>query len=368
MNHEEYMKLAIQEALKGMGYTNPNPMVGAVIVKDGQIIGKGYHEKYGQLHAERNAIASCTQSPEDATIYVTLEPCCHYGKTPPCTEAIIENKISTVVIGSLDPNPLVAGKGIKQLEAHGIKVIPHVLKEECDAINEVFFHYIQTKTPYVVMKYAMTADGKIAAYTGESKWITGEKARDHVQHSRHRYAGIMVGVGTVLADDPMLNCRLPDGCNPIRIICDTHLRTPLASKVAATADQIRTCIATACEDKSKIAAYEEKGCNIIQIAKKDGHIDLTELMNKLGAQGIDSILLEGGAALNYSALQSGIVNKVQAYIAPKLFGGETAKTPVGGQGVAFPKDAFLLEKEHITLLDSDILIEWEVKKDVHRNH
>lgn len=368
MNHEEYMRLAIKEAMKGMGYTNPNPMVGAVIVKDGRIIGKGYHEKYGQLHAERNALASCLESPKGAALYVTLEPCCHYGKTPPCTEAIIENKISTVIIGSTDPNPLVAGKGIRQLEACGIQVIPNVLKSECDAINEVFFHYIRTKTPYVVMKYAMTADGKIAAYTGESKWITGEKAREHVQHSRHRYAGIMAGVGTVIADDPMLNCRIPDGRNPLRIICDTHLRTPLTSKIVSTAKEIPACIATSCEDEERLAAYKEKGCEILRIPMQSEHIDLTALMKSLGEKGIDSILLEGGSALNYSALQSGIVNKVQAYIAPKLFGGETAKTPIGGQGVAFPKDAFFLEKGHITLLDSDILIEWEVKKDVHRNY
>lgn len=362
MNHEDYMRLAIEEAVKGAGYTNPNPMVGAVIVKEGRIIGKGYHEKYGELHAERNAIASCKESMEGATIYVTLEPCCHYGKTPPCTEAIIEQKFSTVVIGSSDPNPLVKGKGIKQLKEHGIQVISGILKEECDAINEVFFHYIQTKTPYVVMKYAMTADGKIAAYTGESKWITGEKAREHVQKSRHRYAGIMVGTGTVLADDPLLNCRIPNGQNPIRIICDTRLRTPLTSQIVSTASKITTYIATACEDQTKTAPYLEKGCNILFLPKKGDHIDLQLLMKKLGEEKIDSILLEGGAGLNYSALQAGIVNKVQTYIAPKLFGGETAKTPVGGLGIAHPDDAFFLENMHITQLNPDILIEWEVKK------
>ena len=362
MTHEDYMKLAIDEALKGMGYTNPNPMVGAIIVKDGKIIGKGYHEKYGQLHAERNAIASCQESMEGATIYVTLEPCCHYGKTPPCTEAIIENKFSTVVIGSKDPNPLVAGKGIKQLKEHGIQVISGVLEQECDAINEVFFHFIQTKTPYVVMKYAMTADGKIAAYTGESKWITGEKAREHVQKSRHRYAGIMAGIGTVLADDPMLNCRIPDGQNPARIICDTSLRTPLTSQLASTALDIPVYIATACTDRDKINSYLEKGCKILSIPKKGNHIDLQVLMKKLGEEKIDSILLEGGAELNYSALQAGIVKKVQTYIAPKLFGGKTAKTPVGGQGVAHPDHAYFLEQKNIHLLEPDILIEWEVKK------
>ena len=200
-----YMKRAIELALEGEGYVNPNPMVGAVIVKDGRIIGEGYHRRYGELHAERNAIASLTESAEGATIYVTLEPCCHYGKTPPCTEAIIENKLSRVVIGSKDPNPLVAGKGVKRLREAGIEVIEDFLRDECDELNPVFFHYITTGLPYVVLKYAMTMDGKIATRTGASKWITGEEARGEVQRLRHKYSAIMAGIGTVLADDPLLH-------------------------------------------------------------------------------------------------------------------------------------------------------------------
>lgn len=226
MRDRDYMRMALEEAVKGEGWTNPNPMVGAVIVKDGRVIGKGFHERYGRLHAERNAIADCRESMEGATIYVTLEPCCHHGKQPPCTEAIIRERFARVVIGSDDPNPLVAGKGVRILREHGIQVDTGVEKEACDALNPVFFHYIRTGRPYVAMKYAMTADGKIATYTGASKWITGEAARQEVQKARHRYAGIMVGVNTVLADDPMLNCRLPGGHSPVRIICDTHLRTP----------------------------------------------------------------------------------------------------------------------------------------------
>lgn len=196
----EYMQLALALARKGCGWVAPNPMVGAVIVKDGEIIGQGWHEKCGQPHAERNALASCTKSPRGATMYVTLEPCCHTGRQPPCTDAILEAGIRRVVVGSGDPNPLVAGKGIQILRAHGIEVTENVLREECQRLNEVFFHYIRTKRPFVVMKYAMTLDGKIAAYTGASKWITGEKARNHVQEQRHRYSAIMAGVGTVLAD------------------------------------------------------------------------------------------------------------------------------------------------------------------------
>ena len=226
MQEQEYMRRAIELAKKGMGWTNPNPLVGAVIVKDGRIIGEGYHRRCGELHAERNAIASLTESAEGATIYVTLEPCCHYGKTPPCTEAIIEQKIARVVIGSRDPNPFVAGKGAQLLREHGIVVEEDFLREECDAINPVFFHYIVTQKPYVVMKYAMTLDGKIATHTGASKWITGEEARHHVHELRGHYAAIMAGIGTVLADDPMLNCRREGAHQPLRVIVDSNSFTP----------------------------------------------------------------------------------------------------------------------------------------------
>jgi len=369
MDHEKYMKIAIEEAEKGSGWTNPNPMVGAVIVKDGQIISKGYHKRYGDLHAERNAINGCSENLEGATLYVTLEPCCHYGKTPPCTDIIIENKIGMVVVGSNDPNPLVAGKGIEILREQGIKVISEVLKAECDSINKIFFHYIITKTPYVVMKYAMTADGKIATYTGVSKWITGEKAREHVHQSRHLYAAIMIGVQTVIADNPMLNCRRKNSSNknkeivsnnPIRIICDTNLRTPLNSHCIKTANHIETIIATSCDDAKLQNLYIESGCKIICVEKQGDHINLEQLMQRLGELKIDSILLEGGADLNFSALQAGIVNKVQAYIAPKIFGGKVSKTPVGGAGVEIPDDAVLLKNQKITIIDNDILIEWEV--------
>ena len=221
MTDQEYMLRAIQLAKKGEGWTNPNPMVGAVIVKDGKIIGEGYHKKYGELHAERNAIASLTESAEGAVIYVTLEPCCHHGKTPPCTEAIIEQKIRKVVIGSRDPNPKVAGKGVQMLREAGVTVVEDFMREECDQLNPVFFHYITTKTPYVVMKYAMTLDGKIATKTGASKWITGESARKEVQHMRHQYMGIMAGIGTVLADAPP-QYRVPHGLKPPALLPGSH--------------------------------------------------------------------------------------------------------------------------------------------------
>lgn len=360
LTDQDYMQLALELAQKGLGWTAPNPMVGAVIVKDGVIIGSGYHQRYGQLHAERNALAACSQSTQGATMYVTLEPCCHYGKTPPCTEAIIENGISRVVIGSLDPNPLVAGKGAALLRQHGIAVTEGVLQQQCDKLNIIFLHYIKYKTPYVVMKYAMTMDGKIATYSGKSKWITGEAARQQVQEDRHRYHAIMVGVGTVLADDPLLTCRLPDSKNPVRIICDTHLRTPLQSQIIQTAQQVPTILATSCSEQEKLDPYQQAGCLLLTVPEENGRINLRQLMQQLGARNIDSILLEGGSTLNWSALSSGIVHKVQVYLAPKLFGGASAFSPIAGNGVACPDHAYRLTTPAITQLGTDLLLESEV--------
>ncbi len=368
MNDHQYMEMALCLAEKGAGWVSPNPMVGAVIVKEGRIIGQGYHERYGQPHAERNALASCTEDPRGADMYVTLEPCCHHGKQPPCVDAVLEAGIRRVVVGSADPNPLVSGKGIQILQSHGVLVEENVLREDCDRLNQVFFHYIQTKRPYVTMKYAMTMDGKIAAYTGASRWVTGETARMHVQGQRHRNRGIMVGIGTVRADDPLLTCRMEGGRDPIRIVCDSRLSTPLTSQLVQTAGHTPTIIATCCADPAAHAPYLDAGCQILVTGEKDGHVDLPALMEELGKEQIDSILLEGGGTLNWSALESGIVQKVQAYIAPKLFGGQSAKTPVEGTGFPSPADSVLLKNSQITPLGEDLLIESEVDSYVHRDH
>ena len=372
MLEEKYMRRAIELAKKGSGHVNPNPLVGAVIVRDGEIIGEGYHECYGQLHAERNAIANAKKrgnSLEGSTIYVTLEPCCHYGKTPPCTEAIIEEKIARVVVGSDDPNPLVSGKGFQMLREKGIEVIPYFLKEECDAMNHVFFHYIRTGTPYVAMKYAMTMDGKIACYTGDSKWVTGEESRAHVQTLRNHYKGIMAGIGTVLADDPMLNCRIEGGRDPIRIIADSHLRIPMDSQLVRTAGQqplIVACLPDA--DEEKAAQLQEKGVEVLRIPgvttaditeEQKEVISLPVLMKELGARKIDGILLEGGGQLNESALQAGIVDRIYCYIAPKIFGGAQAKTPVEGQGLTRAADAWQFKRIGMQEFGQDILLEYE---------
>lgn len=363
MTDERFMEIALALAKKGMGRVNPNPMVGAVIAKEGKLIGQGFHERYGGPHAERNALRNCKENPEGAVLYVTLEPCCHYGKTPPCTEAIIKSGIKKVVTACSDPNPEVAGKGIDTLRTAGIEVVTGILREECERLNEVFFHCIQKNTPFVVMKYAMTMDGKIAAACGDSKWITGEEARENVHLDRGRYSSIMVGVRTVIKDNPLLTCRMSGGRNPIRIVCDTNLYTPLEAAVvelAGKAGQGKTIIATSCKDKEKQEKFKQRGCEIIVLPKENGHIDLKLLMKELWARGINSVFLEGGGTLNFSALQEGIVNKIQTYIAPKILGGEKAKTPVEGMGVERMADCIRLKNQRITRFGEDFLIESEV--------
>ena len=338
MQQERYMRRAMELAELGRGWTKTNPVVGAVLVKEDRIIGEGYHKKFGGLHAEREALADCRSRGEDpagADLYVTLEPCCHYGKTPPCTQAVIEAGISHVFVGAEDINPLVAGAGIRQLREQGILVTEGVLQEECEYQNRVFFHYIQTKLPYVRMKYAMTLDGKIASASGKSQWITGEAA--------------------------MLNCRLPQTKDPVRIVCDTTLRIPLKSRIVQTAEEQNTIIATCCQDEAKIREYQKYGCRIIVTEHADGKVDLKELMRQLGADGIESVLLEGGAMLNWSALEAGIVNEVYAYVAPKLFGGADAKSPVAGIGVDYPDDAYCLVSQRVQQVGEDILIAGELK-------
>ncbi len=363
MTDEQYMRLALNLAEKGAGYTNPNPMVGAVIVKNDKIIGSGYHKKYGELHAERNAFASLSEPADGAILYVTLEPCCHYGKTPPCTEAILKHHIKKVVIASMDPNPLVGGKGAAILREHGIEVVTGVLEKEAIELNQPFFHFIQNKTPYVIMKYAMTADGKTATHTGASKWITGEEARNHVHKLRNRYSAIMAGIQTVLTDDPLLTCRISEGVNPIRIICDTHLRTPLTSQIVKTAKNVPT-ITAYCEDSTgNAAALERAGVELLKVPfSLDGRLDLPWLMQELGRKNIDSILLEGGSTLNESFLKENLVHSLLVYIAPKIFGGKDAKSPVGGVGVETPAQAYAFSFEKMTQFEEDILLTYTKKE------
>ncbi|WP_459129914.1 bifunctional diaminohydroxyphosphoribosylaminopyrimidine deaminase/5-amino-6-(5-phosphoribosylamino)uracil reductase RibD [Guggenheimella bovis] len=355
MNDEEYMRRALELAKKGLGRTSPNPLVGCVVVRDGVIIGEGYHKAYGMPHAEREALKSIDT--EDATLYVTLEPCCHEGKQPPCTDLILEKKVSRVVVGSLDPNPLVQGKGIEILRSQGIEVMTDVLKEECDQLNEIFFHYITKKMPFVACKMATSLDGKIATSEGKSKWITSDESRLHAHSLRNRYSAIMVGITTVLKDNPSLTCRISGGRNPIRIICDTSLRTPLDSEVVQSAKEVRTIIATCFE--GPFDPYEALGVEILRCKKKEEKVDLKDLLEKLGALQIDSILVEGGASLHASFLKEGLAQKVYTYIAPLLFGSD-GKSSVSELGVKEVRDGIRLKTMKTTAIGNDIFLESEV--------
>lgn len=355
-----YMEMALEQAKLGEGRVNPNPLVGAVLVKNNKVIGMGHHEIFGGAHAEINAFNSAANngySAEGSTLYVTLEPCCHYGKTPPCTDAIILNKVSRVIIGTLDPNPMVSGKGVEVLARSGIEVRVGMLEEECKKINQIFMKHITTHEPYVLMKVAMSLDGKIATKTGNSKWISSEVSRLEVHNLRNKYMGIMVGIGTVMEDNPELTCRISGGRNPVRIVVDSSLRVKVDSKVVISAKETRTIIATT-ENASieKIELLEKLGVDILVTSSKDGKVNLPELMTKLGELGIDSVLLEGGGTLNFSALEEGIVDKVKFYIAPIVIGGQSAKTPVGGDGVEFVANAFKLNHMSSRQVGYDICI------------
>lgn len=357
---EKYMLRAIELAMKGEGSVNPNPLVGAVIVKNNKIIGEGYHKRYGDNHAEVNAFENAKEDVKGATMYVTLEPCSHYGKTPPCAKRVIEEGINKIIIGSNDPNPLVSGKGIEMMRKAGIEVVTEFLKEKCDEINEVFMKYIVDKKPYVLMKCAMFLDGKIATVTGDSKYISSEESRAEVHRLRNKYKGIMVGVNTIINDNPKLTCRLEGGRNPIPIVVDSNLRTPIDSYIVKNANELNTIIATISNDDDRKNEYINKGVNVIQVNSENNRVDLNDLMDKLGKLKIDGILLEGGAELNYSALESKIVDKVCMYIAPKIIGGKEAKTPVSGSGILSLKQAYCLKDMNIRKVGCDVVIEGKI--------
>ncbi len=364
-----YMRRAMSLAQRGEGSVNPNPLVGAVIVgHDRQgvdhVIAEGWHHRYGDLHAERDAFRHADEAGTDchgATMYVTLEPCCHHGHQPPCTEAIMEHGVKRVVVGLTDPNPLVAGKGLRQLEDAGIEVEMIGSTDEGKELeaqlrhqNRVFLHYMTSWRPWVAMKYAMTLDGKICTSSGDSRWVSGEESRRYVHKMRNEFMAIMCGIGTVLADDPMLNTRIEgrnDVRNPIRIIADRHLRLPLDSKIAATADSIPTIVAHAEDiDRDKQKKLHELGIRTWQCDS------LESLLKRMHDEGIDGMVLEGGGTLNEAFISGGFVDEVYAFIAPKIVGGIEAKTPVEGKGIMRMADAVKLKDVKIERLKDDILV------------
>lgn len=360
MNDEFFMKKAIELAYLGEGYTNPNPMVGAIIVKNNKIIGEGYHKLYGKEHAEINTFNNLIEDCAGATLYVTLEPCCFFGKTPPCVDEVVKRKIKKVVIGTLDPNPLVSGKSVEILKKNNIEVVFGVLEKECKELIKKFAYFITTKKPYITLKYAMTLDGKIATYSNKSKWISNQTALLHNRIERYQNMAIMVGVNTIINDDSQLTTRIKGKRDPIRIVCDTNLRTPIDAFVVKTAKETQTIIATSSTDESKKQLYKDKGCLVLDVDKKDGHLDLLDLVIKLGKLNIDSILFEGAKVLAAKFLEERLINYVKIYVCPKIFGGEKAVSPIGGVGVDSPDDAIIIKNQKITNIDGDILIEGEI--------
>lgn len=361
------MEEAIRLAKLGKGFTNPNPIVGAVIVKDGVILGSGYHQRYGKAHAEVNAIKSAKKNGfldlSGASIYVTLEPCFHYGKTPPCVDAIIQERFSEVFIGMEDPNSLTAGKSIQKLVEHGIYVEVDLLEEECRELNKGFIKLMQEGKPYTVMKTAMTLDGKIATVSGESKWISGKESRRMVHDLRHELQGIMVGINTVIKDNPSLTARNEENhINPTRIILDSTGRIPLDLIVVQTAKKIRTILFTTDQMQvEKRIALSAFGVEIEVVEEKE-KVDLSQVMKRLGDLSIVSVLLEGGGTINDAMLRAGYVDEVISFVAPKLFGGKEATTPVSGEGIKNISDAIVIENMKVSMVGKDVCIRGKVEK------
>lgn len=363
MTDLDYMKSVLRLAAKGRGQTSPNPMVGAIIVNKNRVIGKGYHRKAGTPHAEILALREAGERARGSAIYVNLEPCCHRDKkTPPCTDAIIQSGIKKVVLGMIDPNPKVSGKGIRVLKNAGIEIATGILEEESRRLNEAYIKYITTGQPFVILKIASSLDGKIATASGESKWITGEQSRKMVHRLRSEVDAVMVGVGTVLKDDPMLNVRLVKGENPHRVILDPHLKIPLNAKFLNIepkgSSNAKTYIVTTTDSpEDKAIALKKMGIEIIYADSKDGYIDPALLIKELGKLGITSIVIEGGSETNAKALSSGIVDKVLIFLSPKIIGGHNSKGAVGGKSPHRLSDALMLRDIKVKRSGKDILIE-----------
>jgi len=361
---EKYMRLAMQLAGNAIGRTSPNPLVGAVIVKDNRVVGCGWHRKAGTPHAEVHALNQAGELAQGADVYVTLEPCAHYGKTPPCAKALVEAKVKNVYGGLLDVNPKVAGKGFKILEDAGIHVEYGFLQDELRKQNEVFFKWIEHKKPFIVLKAAMTLDGKIATATGQSKWITNETSRAYGYKLRDIYDGIMVGINTVIEDNPMLTARVDGGKNPIRIVVDSSLKIDINANVVQD-KSAKTIVATTDKaDKDKILKLQAQDVDVIVVDKDENDkVDIEKLLDILGQQNICSILVEGGATLSGSFVARKLVDKVYFFIAPKIVGGKEAKTPVAGTGILNLQEALALKDIQIEKLEEDILIIGRVDKD-----
>jgi diaminohydroxyphosphoribosylaminopyrimidine deaminase / 5-amino-6-(5-phosphoribosylamino)uracil reductase len=361
---EKYMNMALRLAEKAKGRTSPNPMVGAVVVKGGRVIASGYHHEAGKPHAEAIALKKAGTNAKGATLYVTLEPCSHTNKrTPPCTPLVLQSKVKRVVVSMIDPNPRVSGGGIKTLRKEGLEVVTGVLDTAAKKLNEAYIKYITTGTPFVTLKIAQTLDGKIATASGESKWITGEKAREEGHRLRNSNDAILVGINTVLKDNPSLTTRITGGRDPIRVIVDSRLRIPLNAKVVTQRSSAKTCIATLdTMPKHKLVKLLDAGAEILLARGRKGHIDLKYLMKMLGSFGITSVLIEGGAEVNASALKSGIVDKVVMFIAPRLMTGTDSLCSIGGKAPVILSRAVMLHNVTSRFVGRDLMIEGYIRQ------
>ncbi|MEJ2671274.1 MAG: bifunctional diaminohydroxyphosphoribosylaminopyrimidine deaminase/5-amino-6-(5-phosphoribosylamino)uracil reductase RibD [Deltaproteobacteria bacterium] len=353
------MKLALRLAVKGAGWVSPNPMVGAVVVKDGQIVGRGYHRRAGLPHAEIEALQAAGAAARGADLYVTLEPCNHQGRTPPCTQAILTAGVRRVIIACLDPNPQVTGGGSEFLAAQGVDIIVGVLEAEARQVNEAWFHWVETGRPWVLAKAACSLDGKIATATGESQWLTGEAARVYGHRLRHRLDAILVGIGTVLADNPQLTVRLPRGRSrdPIRIVLDSRLRLPLDSRLVRLDSPAPTWVATTGQAPPETArALEDRGVQVMVLPAEAGRVSLPALLQLLGERQVQSLLVEGGAETLGAFFDQRLVQQFNFFYAPKILGGVKAPAMVGGQGITHLGEAHIARNLTFRRLGVDLLV------------
>jgi diaminohydroxyphosphoribosylaminopyrimidine deaminase/5-amino-6-(5-phosphoribosylamino)uracil reductase len=354
---EHWMRRALELAERGRGHVEPNPLVGAVVVRGDELVGEGWHRRYGEPHAEVNALAAAGEAARGTTLYVTLEPCCHHGKTPPCTDAVLRAGIGRVVAAMLDPFPQVAGGGTALLRAAGVAVEVGLAEAEARRLNAPYLKLLATGRPYIHAKWAMTLDGKIATRTGDSKWISNEASRRHVHALRGRMDAIVVGIGTVLADDPLLTARPPGPRTPARVVLDSRGRLPAASRLVATAREIPVLVVTTDRlERERGEAIRALGCEWLGLPEEQGRPAVPALLDEFGRRRMTNVLVEGGAEVLGSFLDAGAVDEVHVFIAPRLVGGAAAKTPVGGRGVERIAEALGLAQCHVEVIEGDVLV------------
>jgi len=357
MDDEEWMRRSLRLAEKGRGRTSPNPMVGAVLVKNGRVVGEGYHAKAGEDHAEIIALRQAGEEARGATLYLNLQPCTHYGKTPPCAPVVIRSGVKRIVIGMEDPNPLVKREGVESLREAGLEVEVGLREKECRRLNEAYCKYIMKKEPFIILKVAATLDGRIAARDGDSKWISGETSRRFVHRLRDQVDGVLVGIGTVLKDDPILTARVRGGRDPRRIILDSRLRMPEEARVIAISPSNTIIITTEAAPKDKIERLEKKDVRVLVLDSKNGRVNLKSCLSKLGEMEMMSLLVEGGSEINGSFLDEGLIDKLLLFLSPKLIGDTQAVGIFGGKGVVNLEEAIVLRELRTKRIGEDILIE-----------